>query len=155
MHKIVMTWICLLFLIAGNGFLLFFNISAVVLSFFVRFHMTAPSNLMINMWIIKETSGGKVQRHISKGEISHRWINGALNPQNSSEHFQANFIDWIWYAASLLEWVHSISVILKSWSTVYVLSLIITRFTPFILSPHHLLFHSLVILMLGFFHYAN
>ncbi|KAF8034923.1 hypothetical protein BT93_C1062 [Corymbia citriodora subsp. variegata] len=46
--------------------------------------MIARSNLMIDMLIIKEASGGKVQKHIGKGEWSCCWTCGALDPHNST-----------------------------------------------------------------------
>ncbi|KAF8034752.1 hypothetical protein BT93_C0918 [Corymbia citriodora subsp. variegata] len=50
--------------------------------------MIARSNLMIDMLIIKEASGGKVQKHIGKGERSCCWTCGALDPHNSSLNFR-------------------------------------------------------------------
>ncbi|KAK3437208.1 hypothetical protein EUGRSUZ_C01644 [Eucalyptus grandis] len=50
--------------------------------------MIAQGNLVIDMWIIKEASGGKVQKHIGEGEWSCCWTCGTLDSQNSSGSFK-------------------------------------------------------------------
>lgn len=117
--------------------------------------MTAQSKLVIDIWIIKEASGGPSTRtHGQRRDIILLDLGRSGSPE-FPRFFQANYRVWIWCAASLQEWVRSFIIVSNSGWTVYVLSLFLTRFTMFILSPHDSFFCLLVIPMLGFFHYAN
>ncbi|KAF8007204.1 hypothetical protein BT93_K1259 [Corymbia citriodora subsp. variegata] len=54
--------------------------------------MNAQGNIIINMWIIKEGSGGKVQKHTGKGERLCCWIMARSRTPEIIGFFQANFI---------------------------------------------------------------